>query len=50
MIEEMQGLQQRLQEAEKHLEELKNSNREPNVQIVSGIQVCNANAKGIDCA
>ena len=35
MIEEIQGLQQRLQEAEKHLEELKNSNREPIVQIVS---------------
>ena len=38
MVEEIQGLQQRLQEAEKQLEVLKNSNRELNTQIVSGMQ------------
>lgn len=47
MMEEIEGLQQRLREAEKQLEELKNSNREPSVHIVSGIQFCSANAKGI---
>jgi len=37
MVEEIQGLQQRLQEAEKQLEVLKNSNRELNTQVVSGM-------------
>ena len=39
MVEEIQGLQQRLQEAEEQLEVLKNSNsRELNTQVVSGMQ------------